>query len=64
MLMFILVAATFVAVYWFWIRPVLKSRPAFRDLYEQEESFFAALRRRASLSADTTSLRRSRAESM
>lgn len=43
MLMFILVAATFVAVYWFWIRPVLKSRPAFRDLYEREESFFAAL---------------------
>lgn len=44
MLMFILVAATFVAVYWFWIRPVLKSRPAFRELYEREESFFAALR--------------------
>ena len=44
MLMFVLVAATFVAVYWFWIRPVLKSRPAFRELYEQEESFFAAAR--------------------
>ncbi|MGE0751660.1 MAG: hypothetical protein AB7K64_13870 [Variibacter sp.] len=44
MLMFALVAGTFVAVYWFWIRPVLKSRPAFRELYEQEESFFAALR--------------------
>jgi hypothetical protein len=44
MLMFILVAATFVAVYWFWVRPVLKSRPAFRELYEREESFFAALR--------------------
>jgi hypothetical protein len=46
MLMFVLVAATFVAVYWFWIRPVLKSRPAFRELYEREESFFAALRER------------------
>ncbi len=34
----------FVAVYWFWIRPILKSRPAFRELYEQEESFFAAVR--------------------
>jgi hypothetical protein len=42
--MFILVAATFVAVYWFWIRPALKSRPAFRELYEREENFFAALR--------------------
>lgn len=44
MLMFILLAATFVAVYWFWIRPVLKSRPGFRELYEREESFFTALR--------------------
>jgi hypothetical protein len=44
MLMFVLVAATLVAIYWFWIRPVLKLRPAFRELYEQEESFFAALR--------------------
>jgi hypothetical protein len=46
MLMFVLVAATFVAVYWFWIRPVLKSRPAFRELYEREESFFAAVRQK------------------
>jgi hypothetical protein len=30
--------------YWFWIRPILKSRPAFRDLYDKEVSFFAALR--------------------
>lgn len=44
MLMFILVAATFVAVYWFWIRPVLKSRPALRELYEREETLLAALR--------------------
>lgn len=46
MLMFVLVTATFVAVYWFWIRPVLKSRPAFRELYEQEENFFAAARQK------------------
>ncbi len=44
MLTFIFVVATFVAIYWFWIRPVLKSRPAFRELYEREESFFVALR--------------------
>ncbi len=44
MLTFVLVVATLVAIYWFWIRPILKSRPAFRELYEQEESFFAALR--------------------
>jgi hypothetical protein len=46
MLMFILVLATFVAVYWFWIRPVLKSRPAFRDLYEREDSLLAAVRQK------------------
>jgi hypothetical protein len=44
MLLFILIAATLVAVYWFWIHPILKSRPAFRDLYQDEENFVAALR--------------------
>jgi hypothetical protein len=44
MLTFALVLATMVAIYWFWIRPILKSRPAFRELYAKEESFFAALR--------------------
>lgn len=44
MLTLVLVVAIIVAIYWFWIRPVLKSRPAFRELYEQEESFLAALR--------------------
>ena len=44
MLLFVLMAATLVAVYWFWIRPILKSRPAFRELYQEEENFFAALR--------------------
>ena len=44
MLLLILGVATIVAVYWFWIRPILKSRPAFRELYEREESFLAAMR--------------------
>lgn len=44
MLMFILVLATLVAIYWFWIRSILKSRPAFRELYEREDSFIAAVR--------------------
>lgn len=44
MLLFISIAATLVAVHWFWSRPILKSRPAFRDLYQEEENFFAALR--------------------
>ncbi len=44
MLLFISIAATLVAVYWFWIRPILKSRPAFREFYQEEENFFAALR--------------------
>lgn len=44
MLLFILTAATLIAVYRFWIRPILKSRPAFHELYQKEEDFFAALR--------------------
>ena len=44
MLMFILMTATVVAVYWFWIRPILKWRPAFADFYAREESVFAAMR--------------------
>lgn len=44
MLMFILMTATIVAVYSFWIRPILKSRPAFAEFYAREESLFAALR--------------------
>ena len=44
MLMFVLVFATLVAIYWFWIRPILKSRPELRELYQQEESFLVALR--------------------
>jgi hypothetical protein len=44
MLTFVLIFATVVAVYWFWIRPILKLRPELRELYQQEESFFIALR--------------------
>ena len=44
MLMFILMTATVVAVYWFWIRPILKSRPAFAEFYAREESVFTAMR--------------------
>jgi hypothetical protein len=43
MLLFISMTATLVAVYWFWIRPILKSRPALRELYQEEENFLAAL---------------------
>lgn len=31
-------------VYWFWIWPILRSRPELHELYQQEESFFIALR--------------------
>lgn len=44
MLTFVLIFASVAAVYWLWIRPVLKSRPELRELYQQEESFFVALR--------------------
>jgi hypothetical protein len=44
MVMAILLFATLVAICAFWIRPILQSRPAFRELYQKEASFFAALR--------------------
>lgn len=44
MVMFVLVFATLLAIYAFWIRPILQSRPAICDLYGKEENFFAALR--------------------
>ena len=44
MVMFVLVFATLLAIYAFWIRPILQSRPAFRELYGREENFFAAFR--------------------
>ncbi len=44
MVMAVMLFATLVAIYAFWIRPILKSRPAFRELYQEEANFFAALR--------------------
>ncbi|MBM3526841.1 MAG: hypothetical protein FJX62_02015 [Alphaproteobacteria bacterium] len=44
MVMAVLLFATLIAIYAFWIRPILQSRPAFRELYDKEENFFAALR--------------------
>ena len=44
MLTFVLIFASVAAVYWLWIRPILKSRPELRELYQQEESFVTALR--------------------
>ena len=40
----ILSMATALAISWFWIDPILKCRPAFRDVYAQEHNFFAALK--------------------
>ena len=44
MVMAVLLFATLTTIYAFWIRPILQSRPAFRELYEKEENFFHALR--------------------
>ena len=44
MLTFVLIFSTIVAVYWFWVRPILRSRPELRELYRQEESFLVAVR--------------------
>jgi hypothetical protein len=44
MLTLILILPVVATVYWFWIRPLLKSRPELRELYQREETLFAALR--------------------
>jgi hypothetical protein len=44
MVMAVMLFATLTAIYVFWIRPILKLRPALRELYDKEESFLAALR--------------------
>lgn len=38
----ILIVATIVAIYWFWIRPVLAKTPGLKELYEKEYSWFKA----------------------
>ena len=40
----ILSIATVLAIFWFWINPILASRPAFGEIYAKEQNFFAALR--------------------
>jgi len=44
MVMAVILFAILVAIYAFWIRPILQSRPALRELYDRERSFFGALR--------------------
>lgn len=44
MLVFLLAVAMIAAIYWFWIRPILKIRPAFSELFARETSLIAALR--------------------
>lgn len=43
-LLVILIILTAAAAYAFWIRPVLRKRPAFAEYYAQEESWWAAAR--------------------
>jgi hypothetical protein len=40
----ILSVTTVLAIYWFCIDPILKSRPAFRDIYAPDNTIFAALK--------------------
>lgn len=39
----ILAALILGAGYWFWLRPLLRLRPGFKELYDQEDTFWAAL---------------------
>ena len=40
----ILSVAPVLAIYCFWIAPLLKSRPALRDIYAQQQNIFATLK--------------------
>lgn len=42
-LLVLLIVLTLIAIYVFWIRPVLKTRPSFAQYYAQADSFWAAL---------------------
>ena len=44
LLQFAFFAAALVAAYFFWIRPILRSRPAFADFYAKAETFWEAVR--------------------
>ena len=44
MIITILSVTTLLAIYWFWIDPILKSRPAFRDIYAHDNTISAALK--------------------
>ncbi|MGJ4927142.1 hypothetical protein ACQR1I_03975 [Bradyrhizobium sp. HKCCYLS2038] len=44
MFAFALIAVAVITVCWFWIRPILRSRPALHELYRKEESLFAGVR--------------------
>lgn len=44
MVMIALIFALLLVIYAFWIRPILQSRPAFRELYDNEKNFFVTLR--------------------
>jgi hypothetical protein len=45
-LQFAFFVAALAAAYFFWIRPILKSRPAFAEVYAKEESLWQALAER------------------
>ena len=44
----ILSVAPVLAIYCFWIAPILKSRPALRDIYAQQQNIFATLKEKLS----------------
>ena len=44
MIITILSIATILAIFWFWINPILASRPAFGAIYAEEQNLFAAIR--------------------
>jgi hypothetical protein len=46
LLQFAFFAAALGAAYLFWVRPILRSRPAFVEFYAKADSFWAALRDR------------------
>jgi hypothetical protein len=39
----ILTVVIFGSGYWFWVRPIIKTKPQFKSFYDDEATFFSAL---------------------
>ena len=44
MIVAVLILPTLVAIYWFWVRPILRLRPSLHEFYAEADTFWEAVR--------------------